>query len=315
MCSPISFTLPCCPSQNEQTNCSLAARVALVVLGVIAVIVGALILYGMPGFERVSESVAYSLIGAGSLATILGLFFRCTGQKEVIGDDYIADPRVAPGVRPSHEGPSPIGNQVSTERKTYITLEQFLSSTEPFDQQLKEELKRNLKISDLPKRIKENLHVSVLNCAIPIHFQEGMRDHYLIGNILRILLITDGELLALTTEEISNYPDEMRNILSLRLARIKSPTTGFTKGSIGWFLNLEDGLLNDTIDLSLYLFCTLDQVAYILHNSMHIDSLTVSALLPCPNNLPFIAERSRKLLNTLPKDLVQKVLPFIEGNL
>lgn len=86
MCiQPIKLTLPFCdPSQEKQTTCSLVSRTMAVVIGAIALLIGILVLSGIPipGLSTLGATVGGLFSAAGTLILLVGGCLRCIQESD-----------------------------------------------------------------------------------------------------------------------------------------------------------------------------------------------------------------------------------------
>lgn len=77
---PISCGLPCWDNE-EQTGCSKVLRITAVVLGIIALLIGVLILSGVPTLDSLGTTAGGLLAGGGGLLFLSGLCLRSVLKK------------------------------------------------------------------------------------------------------------------------------------------------------------------------------------------------------------------------------------------
>lgn len=100
----------------------------------------------------------------------------------------------------------------------------------------------------------------------------------------------------------------------MRLMHISDVAPDYAEGTIGAFLSLGE-IPTDPDSLELYPFLTKEQVLLLLQSAEPITNKVVSALLPFSKLCPYTSARSIELLKELPIDCINKILPFLDGQL
>jgi len=74
--SSISCRLPCCQNEEER-KFSPAFRLTAIALGVIALIVGSLILFKIPSLHQIGTTTGWAFLSFGGALFASGVFMRC----------------------------------------------------------------------------------------------------------------------------------------------------------------------------------------------------------------------------------------------
>jgi ankyrin repeat protein len=77
----ITGGLPFCQNtKGEEINLSIGLRVSIVALGTLALIVGILIVVGIPGLSQLGTTIGYGGLSAGALVALAGISVKCIKQ-------------------------------------------------------------------------------------------------------------------------------------------------------------------------------------------------------------------------------------------
>ena len=90
-----SCALPCCSSSVEQTDGLCGARLLALVLGIISLVIGILILSGIPSLHTLGTAAGGVFVGTGFILICIGLCLNCGPKKtqesflSQVRDDYL----------------------------------------------------------------------------------------------------------------------------------------------------------------------------------------------------------------------------------
>jgi len=293
---------------------SLGLRVTVVALGALALLISILALSGVPALQALGTLGSAVLGSIAALTILVGLCVRCVKKHGAkTAQDQNAQSRFT---FVDHRGKGTYHSYGSIEgadkTTTYGSLENFLASTQPEDQAVCNRLKEELKISDLKNRFVENFGNKKVVIALTVKCENQIRNDELIFQLLKLIYLSESELLSLPLEEIKAYDHDQMNILSLRLAQVM-PLPQNAAGTLGAFLRYSNEILSEEMSTIFYALFTKEQVILFLNNVNEVDGELVKALFPVSEYQPFIATRSILLLSELDIKYVNQVLPFLNG--
>lgn len=117
----LSCGLPFCQNPKDiQTNLSIGLRITAVVLGTLAVIVGALVLLNIPGLSHLGTTVGWTLVSIGTFLALVGISIKCVKDKSQIEEkEATQDDTLESNVDKSDFNKENIeGREVQKENKT-----------------------------------------------------------------------------------------------------------------------------------------------------------------------------------------------------